>query len=177
MAKSKTNYKRRYYKKSKYASNIIDIGPSEFVLNQNGWNFTEVTLVTNPAYSPTTTSSISKVKNVEVAMNFDCTSIVTKRDIENLQFYIVYVPEGMYVGNDYIQKHPEFIMAMRYYGEPSGDNDASAQSFVLKIKSRLARNLNTGDKIILYIRGANVSLDTSYNIGYGGICRWWTKTN
>lgn len=177
MAKSRRRY-RRYYKKQPWSSNITDIGPNTFVLDPGEYSATEFTLVTNPAYNNQVGNNIFTVKNVEVAMNFDAAGQQNTSPIENLQFYIMYVPESMAVGTDYAMKHPEYILAMRYYGEPG--NDTASNSFyapAIKIKTRLARKLNTGDRIILFIRGANTSTSTTVNATYGGICRWWTKAN
>ena len=138
---------RRYRKysrrgRTRWSSNIIDIGPSDFVLATNSdWNFTEITLITNPDYSSSLTSNLYTIKNVEVALNFDSSS-ASLGNIENLQFYIMYVPQSMYVGQDYAIKHPEYIMAMRYYGEPgletgTGQTNVSVSN-TYRIKTRLS---------------------------------------
>ena len=178
---------RRYRKytrrnRTRWSSNIVDIGPNDFVLsNGQDWNFTEVTLITNPDYSSSLTSNLYTIKNVEVAINFDMSASTSYSTIENLQFYIMFVPQGMYVGQDYAIKHPEYIMAMRYYGEPgkeqSNENNFPSITPPFYIKTRLSRKLNTGDRIILFIRAANTTTITTSKTQYGGICRWWTKAN
>lgn len=185
MAKTRRSRKiMKYTRKSRWASNIVDIGPNTFSLSTpSDWNSTEYTLITNPDYSNQLTSNLYTIKNVEVAINFDTQTYANSRAIENLQFYIMYAPQSIAVGQDYAIKHPEYIMAMRYYGEPGLDNNESAMNggvFVkgpLRIKTRLSRKLNTGDRIILFIRAANTTTSTTVNAQYGGICRWWTKAN
>lgn len=173
---------RRYRKytrrgRSRWSSNLVDIGPNTFVLpTHQGWNHTEFTLITNPDYSDQLTSNLYTIKNVEVTLQFDATA-TSAQGIENVQFYIMYVPQTMYVGQDYAIKHPEYIMAMRYYGEPGQDaTQAVKYSPSIKITSRLARKLNAGDRIILLIRAANSS-NNDLQTTYGGLCRFWTKAN
>ena len=170
--------RRRFRKRTKWCSNLIDIGPNSFSLSNENWNFTEVQLITNPQYNYNLTSNLFTIKNVEVAINFDTDNIGSGKWIENLQFYIMYVPEGMTVTQDYAIKHPEYVMAMKYYGEPGVDAGSAGLAITpsYRIKTRLSRKLNTGDKIILFIRGANVGTQT-FNVTYGGLCRFWTKAN
>ena len=176
---------RRYRKytrrgKSKWSSNIVDIGPSSFVLANQGWNSTELTLITNPDYSNQLTSNLYTIKNVEVAINFDTAAVTNQGLIENLQFYIMYVPQSMSVQQDYPIKHPEYIMAMRYYGEPGLDAQSGSitgtTTPAYRIKTRLSRKLNTGDRVILFIRANNMGA-VSVNTTAGGICIFWTKAN
>lgn len=183
MAKTRSRRITKYTKKSRWASNIVDIGPNTFSLGVvSDWNFTEYTLITNPDYSNQLTSNLYTIKNVEVAINFDTSTLANSQAIENLQFYIMYAPQSIAVGQDYAIKHPEYIMAMRYYGEPGVDtlnnqtDTAPSYAGPLRIKTRLSRKLNTGDRIILLIRAANTTTSTA-QCQYGGICRWWTKAN
>lgn len=177
---------RRYRKysrrnRSRWSSNLIDVGPNTFSLTPGNFSHTEYTLITNPDYSNSLTSNLYTIKNVEVSINFDMANLSYSSNIENLQFYIMYVPQGMYVSEDYAIKHPEYIMAMRYYGEPG--KESVAQSYAtsitpaLRIKTRLSRKLNSGDRIILFIRGCNTHTSDTFEVVYGGICRWWTKAN
>ena len=187
MAKYKRYRKYTRRNRTRWSSNIIDVGPSDFVLtNPEGWNSTEVTLITNPDYSSALTSNLYTIKNVEVSINFDTDYAGTNdpKGIENLQFYIMYVPQSMYVGQDYAIKHPEYIMAMRYYGEPGQETTQNLNGLAqftyapsLKIKTRLSRKLNTGDRIILFIRAANTTNNATIKTTFGGLCRWWTKAN
>lgn len=96
----------------------------------------------------------------------------------------MYLPQGMTAGNDYHIQHPEYIMAYKYLGSPTQAAQSSAQASVenqqyqpTRIRSRLSRKLNTGDSIILYIKGYNQSSSTAYNYSLSGIVRWFTKAN
>lgn len=175
---ARTKGYKKYYRKStsRYASNILDIGPSTFTLpNTENWNATDITLVTNPSFSTSDASSIKKIKNIELTMEAEASG--TWEGIESIQYYIMYVPEDMTVNQDYPMKHPEYIMAYKFYGSPQPEyNDTIQLKQPVRIKSRLARNLNTGDKIILFLRAANTTT-SSRSITYQGLIRWWTKSN
>lgn len=167
---------RRYFKKTKYSSNIFDIGPSDFLLSTTeGWNATDITLITNPAQDINTTSSVKQIKNVEITMEAEANG--SWEGIESIQYYIMFVPEDMVITNQFPMKHPEYIMAYKFYGSPQPEyGDTVVLKTPVRIRSRLARNLNTGDKIVLYIRAANTT-NSSKTIQYQGLVRFWTKSN
>lgn len=173
---------RRYRKysrrgRSRWLSNLVDIPAATASLsNVGGYNYVEQILITNPEYANTFTSSLYTIKNVEVTLQFDAT-LNNSVGIENIQFYIMYIPQDMQLTEDYPIKHPEFIMAMRYYGEPGQDTTTAAKySPSIKIKTRLARKLHAGDRVSLFIRAFNTS-GNPVMLDYGGLCRFWTKSN
>ena len=95
---------------------------------------------------------------------------------ENIEYYIMYVPEGYGIDGDLPFKHPEWIMAYKFVGTANTSSDSQTVSRFTppRIKTRLSR-LNTGDSIILLINGfANTELT---NVRFNGLLRWWTKTN
>ena len=65
---------------------------------------------------------------------------------------------------------------IKFLGSPDVETqeDSKAYRNPLKIKTRLARRLQTGDKIILLVTGSNSSNATK-TISFSGIIRWWTK--
>ena len=151
MARYRKTKKYIIRKRTKYSPNILDIGPDTITFPSAGWFGTSITLATNPTQSNLTTSSVTKVKNFEVAIDFT-TGINNQLNVENLQFYIMFVPEDMAVDTNYPLRHPEYILAYRYYGGPGIEN-TSGPTFekTFKVRTRMARNLNTGDKVILYL--------------------------
>lgn len=175
MAKRRT--RRRFYRKGKWSSNIQDIqatitapsGPDTFAGT--------TTLVTNPVQNSLTTSTIYTVKNIEATIELAAGLGSTIGDVNKIQYYIMYVPEGMNVDELYNIKHPEFIMNYRYIGEPESliNNNGPGRNLI-KIRTRLARKLQTGDSIVLLIKGYNGSLNPN-DIYVQGIVRWWTKSN
>lgn len=178
MAKSK-RAKRYYRPKSKWAANITRVENQTLTANTGEFHG-EITLASNPVQLNTTVSQIFTVKNVEFFFDFGTPIESGQRLIEGITAYIMFVPQGMAIGNDYAEKHPEYIMAMRYYGGPQPEIDTinaySNMRNPLRIKTRLARKLNTGDSIILYIQGYNQSTN-SLDIDINGVLRWWTKAN
>ena len=166
----KTKVIRKYYKKARWSSNIKNIEDQSISLPQ-GKNSASITLCYNPAQSDTTVSQQYTIKNVEFSYQLEVP--MGGGDIENICGYIMFVPQGMSVGNNYPELHPEYIMAMRFYGSPDPDTPYRNP---LKIKTRLSRRLNTGDSIIFYICFINTST-TSYISKINGLLRWWTKAN
>ena len=166
--------KRRYYKKGRYSANISEINGTSVTAASGKWSGTTV-LTTNPAQSNATVSQTYTVKNFEV--NFTVT-IPTSSNIEyleNIVCYIMYVPQGMNVSEEYNLQHPEYVMTYKYVGSPMQDG-TSQQFQPIKIRSRMARRLQTGDSIILFISGYNQAVG-ELNLELNGLVRWWTKAN
>ena len=71
----------------------------------------------------------------------------------------MFVPQGMNVSTDYNIQHPEYIMNYKYLGSPTGtgtSTSAEVQQYQpFRLRSRLSRKLNTGDSVILFIKGLN----------------------
>ena len=144
---AKTYKKRRYYKrKGRWSSNIKNISDHQFL--QNGWNGNSVDLCLNPIQSDITVSQQYTVKNIELSVYLEAVGAQVDETIENIQHYIMYVPQGMNLTTDYNLEHPEYIMAYYYQGNPSVDN--GQLGYRLKIKTRMARRLQTGDRIIYF---------------------------
>lgn len=100
---------------------------------------------------------------------------VTSNDtsaVEQLQAYIMYVPQGMAVTETFPYNHPEYILAYRWLGSPNSDVPYRNPLF---IKSRLSRRLQTGDSIIFLIIGIASANGSFVNVN--GLVRYWTKAN
>lgn len=164
---------RRFRRKGRWAANISEIQNTQISASPQKFSAT-TTLTTNPVQSNTTVSQIYTVKNFEISFTMDIGSGSTIGYIESLAFYIMFVPQGMNVGEDYNLQHPEYIMAYRYYGQPMSDSGNEVVPF--RLKTRMARRLNTGDSIILFITGFN-EYSSAQNLKLNGLIRWWTKTN
>lgn len=181
MAKTRRRY-RNYRKSTKWSANLTNILGDEFNAGPNSQFQFNSTLCSNPSQAASMVSTVYTVKNVE----FNGTITIYGQsptpnginDIEDITAYVMYVPQGMTVGPQYAQNHPEYILAMKYYGKPQFNNN-SAVTFQnpLRIKTRLGRKLQTGDSIILLITGFNVSTASIYGLRYSGITRWWSKSN
>lgn len=174
----KTYRKRRYFRKGRWAANINKIENVQIQATSGNWS-TYTTLTSNPVQLNTTVSQIYTVKNMEFSFQLESSS-TSGGNVEGITVYIMYVPQGMNVGNDYHIQHPEYIMAYRFLGSPEfeqpGSNIAYGVRNPLKIRTRLARKLQTGDSIIAYFEGINQGTNTT-NIDCNGLLRWWTKAN
>ena len=148
-------YTKRYYSKKRYSPNIKTIN-REIEGIEAGLFYATNDLCLNPVQQDNTVSQTYTVKNIEFTFNLDMPleGNNEQANLENLICYIMYVPQGMNIGIDYAQQHPEYIMAMRFMGGPEWDGNTSAGNRnPLKVKTRLARRLQTGDKIVFYLTG------------------------
>ena len=94
---------RKYYKKARWSSNIKPID-DQTILLPTGKNSASITLCYNPAQTDTTVSQQYTVKNVE--LSFEMNYLNNPSEIEGITGYIMFVPQGMTVGNDYAELHP-----------------------------------------------------------------------
>lgn len=164
------NYNRRRYRKS-WSPNIQELLTTS-ITSIPGTFYTTFTLATNPSQQNTTVSQTYTVKNFNIDFYIDTDN--QNYNIEDVCAYIVYVPQGMTVGDNYNILHPEYILNYKYLGTPSTDAGQFYQPF--RIRSRMARKLNTGDSVQLFLKGVNQS-DNNISMEVHGIIRWWTKAN
>jgi len=179
---------RRYYRRrgKKWSTRLNNFSGAQsaaasgtFVIYQN--------LCQNPAQSVDTISQLYTVKNIDCSIELSAggTSV-----IENLQAYVMYIPQGYIptgVPSAYANapfEHPEWIMAHRYYGSPQveyqGTQNLSANTPgfpPLKLRTRMARKLDTGDRVIVIILGSNTSASASAELTYSGLVKYNTKAN
>lgn len=176
--------KRRYYrKKGRWSANIKTLTNSTIEAT-SGTFYGATDLCQNPVQVDTTVSQQYTVKNVEVSFEIDFpngqSSALGGLNIEGLTSYIMFVPQGMTVTETYPNTHPEYIMAYKFYGSPNYEftstDIVNPGRNSVRVKTRLSRRLQTGDKIILLIVGNNGGNNT-INLEYNGIVRWWTKAN
>lgn len=166
---------KRFRRKGRWSANISEIQNTTIQATSQKFSAT-TTLTTNPVQSNTTVSQIYTVKNFEISFTMDKGDSTNPQQIEGLSFYIMFVPQGMNVGEDYNLQHPEYIMAYRFYGAPLIDSNTQNEVVPFRLKTRMARRLNTGDSIILFITGFNEN-DSTSRLKLNGLIRWWTKTN
>lgn len=170
--------RRRYYRsKGRWSANIKPLASQAITATANTSFFATSDLCQNPAQSENTVSQQYTVKNIEISSELEVDGNGAWNNIESLIAYVMYVPQGMLVTETYPSFHPEYIMAMRFIGSPEIDNAQNGPGRnPLKIRTRLARRLQTGDKVILLITGLNQG-STTVNLSYNGLIRWWTKAN
>lgn len=169
--------RKRYYSKkstTKWAPNIQEISTTTVQASASSTFFQSFVLAFNPTQVNTAVSQVFTVKNVEVSFYIDTNT--NTRDIEDITAYIMFVPQGMNITTDYNKQHPEYIMAYKFLGSPS--NEVTSQQYQPeRIKTRLMRKLQSGDNIILFIKGNNTSTSENLEFDFHGLVRWWTKAN
>lgn len=172
--------RKRYYKKSttKWAPNIQEISTTTVQASANSTFFQSFVLAFNPTQVNTAVSQAFTVKNVEVSFYIDSDAQQTS-SIEDITAYIMFVPQGMNITVDYNLQHPEYIMAYKFLGSPTPDTGSSlGQNYQpQRVKTRLMRKLQSGDNVILFIKGSNTSPSTNTQFEFHGLVRWWTKAN
>lgn len=181
MARTKRIY-RRYSKKQSWSTRFTNfsgaqlVGPnSKCIIYQN--------LCQNPAQSVDTISNKYTVKNIVLDIEISNTSTSNNADLENFQFYICFIPQGYIpTGTPSAYEnvpfdHPEWIMVHRFVGATLNDGATSYKPY--RLRSRLARKLDTGDRIVLIILGNNTanSAGSSYTVDYRGLVKYNTKAN
>ena len=174
--------RRKYYKRKlgRWSPNIQEVG-GNMTATPGIWSYTDQ-IMANPIQQPSFASQTYTAKNVEISFTFDYQNDdVGGALLENITAYIMFAPQGMDITSDYNLQHPEYILAYKYIGSPSQEfsqqNVLGQQYQPYRIKTRLSRKLQTGDSLVLFIKGVNQSPDTSYSLRISGIIRWWTKAN
>lgn len=173
---------RRYRRRSgKWAPNIKEFN-ADALTESLGKFYNSAVLTTNPAQAESLVSQVYTVKNFDINFSIE-TKMDTEADanvaarIENLTAYIMFLPQGMNLSADYNIQHPEYIMACKYIGSPTSDTPLSAAN-PIRVRTRLARKLQTGDSIILFVTGYEEgSTNIVLPLTLTGVCRWWTKAN
>lgn len=176
---AKTKRGKKYYRpKGKWSANIATL-TNQLINATPGTFYSTSDLTTNPIQTSSTVSQQYTVKNIEVSYEIDLAGNTQGiQEIEGLTSYIMYVPQGMPVTETYPNNHPEYIMAYRFLGSPNFESGTTTVGRnPLKIRTRLARRLQTGDKVILLVTGSNSNNTNTYQLQYNGIVRWWTKAN
>ena len=176
---ARRRYHKRYYrKKGRWSANIKSIVNNTITATPGSF-YADLTLCENPVQLDSTVSQQYTCKNVELSYEIETASNIAL--IESLTAYIMFVPQGFLITETLPNTHPEWIMAYRFLGSPNSEIAANNYSqnpgrLPTKIKTRLSRRLQTGDKIILIITGSNeATQDITLNIN--GLLRWWTKAN
>lgn len=181
MARSRRS--RRYYKrKGRYSANIQEINDQILTAKPGSWSGTN-TLATNPVQNSLGVSQTYTVKNMEISFTIEGDKSSNSVFIEGVTTYIMYVPQGMTVSENYNLEHPEYVLTYKYLGSPviedvSANNTAFTQNYQpFKVKTRMARRLQTGDSIVLFVKGFNKHPTDTVFMKVSGLVRWWTKAN
>jgi len=148
---SKKNYGN--LQKKKWASYMKELTPANVTIQagQVGGGF--ASCVINSSQDSTPTPTIIKVKYCKCAFDFS-SSVLFNQGFVCLMF----VPQGVTPTINSPIQHPEWVMAWRGM---EIDASGTAKGTQVMLSSRLSRNLNSGDSIIMLWSG--------YNVGEGDI--------
>lgn len=171
--KTKKVIKKYYRPRGKWSANIKTLTAQTINANASSSFFSTSDLCANPIQVESTVSQQYTVKNIELSYEIETDNFYY---IEGLTAYIMYVPQGMTITETYPNQHPEYIMAYRFLGSPNRDEGTTPNRLPSRIKTRLARRLQTGDKIVLLIVGLN-EYNSAQTLKFNGLIRWWTKAN
>lgn len=175
---ARKSYRRRYRKSGKWSSNISTILDQYSTVSAGEFKIPIVLAKNSSTNSSSTITQTYTVKNFELTALCEITNSNT--DVfENMVVYIMYLPEVLDPNNlptNFPQLHPEYVMTYKYIGSPHLDSTQNFQP--IRVKSRLARKLNSGDRVIAFFQGYRTGTSTSaMPINISGLVRYWTKAN
>jgi hypothetical protein len=162
---SRRSNNTRINKQPKLKNNQILQLRKEFSVDAGDFN-TWIDLISNP----TNADGYPMTGYVETIGRFsiDCT-LEGVSSLDNVAIFVMYIPEGYVIQNmanssfSVLNQHPEWIMAYKYLGSPTQSSGELAGQGCqpTRIRSRVRRNLMTGDRIVLLISGTNSSSTSS----------------
>lgn len=169
--------KRRYYrKKGIWSSRITNFSFNREVSATSSFEII-TPLTSNPQQSDTGISQKFTAKNINLQFMLEGPNNsggTVSNAFENVQIFVIFVPQGYVLSSNTPYEHPEWIMSYKYVGIPVTQNDPGYGP--IKVFSRLARKLDTGDGISLLIIGSNTS-SGGQTIKGSGVIRYNTKAN
>ena len=105
--------RRKYYKRAgRWSANIREFNAVGYTI-PSGSFFTQSALTTNPTQSVLGVSQTYTCKNFKIDATIE-TGSPNPEQIEAVTVYIMYVPQGMVVTENYNLDHPEYIMNYKY---------------------------------------------------------------
>lgn len=176
---------RRYYRRTR---TVVRAPRKKWGSNIENFNMTTTgssqlqgassVLTQNSATSANPTPVIIKAGNFKV--QGDAFYITSAAAQVELSLYVVYLPEGVSPPDaatfqQLILSHPEWVLAWKFVSANRVTQAATEQSLSFSMSSRLKRNLNSGDRIVLVGIASAGSALTSAN--FAGLCQYWTCAN
>lgn len=171
---ARTRRYRRYRRSSKqWSTRLTSVNVTQLV-SGNQTFFIFRTLATNPVQDDNTVSQRFTVKNINCQLNVEAQYGSDSNNLENFQEFILFIPQGYTLTSDTPYEHPEWIMAHRFLGSPQNDSDPGY--LPARISTRLARKLDTGDRVVFLLIGTNTG-QTNQTIRVDGLIKLNTKAN
>jgi hypothetical protein len=95
-------------------------------------------------------------------------------NIEEVGYYIMFVPEGYTPAVNFPFIHPEWILNYSYVGTPLADN--MPVGFNIRKTTKRARKLKPGDQIVLFVLGTNTNSGAG-TLSINGLVKYYSKRN
>lgn len=171
--------------RKKWASNMIPVDFNVTAVNEGTQEQTRyavsagTTLAENKSETSSPTPVIVKTGNFRA--QFDVL-IGNGSGMSDMTVFVIYCPEGINpIGGlalrDFMLKHPEWVIAWRKVDLEMTTNLATqTNSNRITINSRLKRNLNSGDKINVYMY-STLGVNASTQVRMSGMVQFWTCAN
>lgn len=166
---ARRRYYRRYVRvapKKRWASNILQgsLSTSNFGV-----------ICENSAGTATPTPVIVKCGNFKVQGDVMYnTQGGSSNTLANLNFFLLFVPEGITPSDALIGTHPEWIMGWKTIdvGVIRSTSETAVAAATFSMSSRLKRNLNSGDKIVAILQSGESRLTANCVF----TCQYWTTS-
>ena len=152
-------YYRRYYRaapKKKWASNILQgsVTTSNFGV-----------IVDNAVQTATPTPIIVKCGNFKVQgdVMYNTTGTGSSNRPALLNFFLIFVPEGITPADSLIGSHPEWIIGWKTIdvGTIKATSETAVATSTFSFSSRLKRNLNSGDRVVALLQSNDSNMSAS----------------
>lgn len=182
---------RRYYRrrtvvvrpKKKWASNIVVRSFTVVTNGGQGSAIPFVPLVSNSTQSTSPTPVVLKCGNfkLNVDLRYGTVGSSTQTGSYHLVAFVVFLPEGIAPVNNtqmdaLIKAHPEYIMAWKQLEAGAIGSAAAVAQDKVVFSSRLKRNLNSGDQVVLTVVDETPNSNIS-EINVSFTCQYWTCSN
>lgn len=176
---------RRVYPKPKWAICTNQMSFSVTAATATSFTVSSSTIISNPSRNDASGGSVNTASQILKAgrVKFKGVILTGMSAYQSALFSIMYIPEGINpssvttplssLGSSIFYTHPEWIM-----GWTRIDYTNAAQKNEVSITSRLKRNLNPGDKIMLIVYNFNnASSGSAQTIDITGTCSYCVRSN
>lgn len=166
----KSNNNRRLYRIRNYTPILKEVDVN-ITLPGNATTGNLNTLIINDS---TETSNLT-VRGFNMSLYAEMSSnTVTNSNIEKVQYFIMFIPEGYNVTANLPFTHPEWILNYQFQGTPYNDNQPLGYN--IRVNSKRVRKLRPGDQIALYTLATSEQA-ADQNMAIKGLIKYLSKRN
>lgn len=166
--KYKRAYVKRLYPRKRWASNVVTKNTLVTLPSGSKSAFITEELVINSRQGTTPTPVLIKFGRVKVKGDVR-TDLASDNNYVSGVMYVIYVPQSLPINDDIITDHPEYIIGWTTISLDSGNS--------FSFSSSLKRNLNSGDKVVLFFQVNSVnSTSNARNFNFYYTAQYWTTS-